>query len=99
MLRGADFMCQSGNGRGVLLPSRKHSPAIGVKYEITHFIAEMKESNGMPVRQNRAAVRSLSDDKGQPIPLGDFDLIINDEIIRLKHVDDDPEWLVLSSQA
>jgi hypothetical protein len=29
--------------------------------------------------------------------LGDYDLLVGEEILRLKHVASDPEWLVLSS--
>jgi hypothetical protein len=92
-------MCQNGPGKGTLVPAGKHAPALGVDYEISHYLAETKISGGAVIQHKRAAVQFLKENKGQPIPLGDFDLVIGDEIVRLKHIVDDPEWLVLSSDA
>jgi hypothetical protein len=86
-------MCQSGLGKGILVP------ALGVDYEISHYIAETRMSDGVVIKHKRAAVQFLIENNGQPIPLGDFDLVIGNEIVRLKHIVDDPEWLVLSSDA
>jgi hypothetical protein len=92
-------MCQSGLGKGILVPTGKHAPALGVDYEISHYIAETRMSDGVVIKHKRAAVQFLTENNGQPIPLGDFDLVIGNEIVRLKHIVDDPEWLVLSSDA
>ena len=75
----------------------KHAPALGVDYEISHYIAETKISDGVVIKHKRAAVQFITENNCQLIPLGDFDLVIGDEIVRLKHIVDDPEWLVLSS--
>jgi hypothetical protein len=55
-------------------------------------------NNGPSLRQ-KATVHSIAAEAGQQIGLGDFDLLVGDEIVRLKHVASDPEWLVLSSDA
>jgi hypothetical protein len=82
----------------MLVPTGKHAPALGVDYEISH-VSETKEFNGIAVKHRRAAVQFVAERQGQPIPLGDYDLVIGNEIVRLKHIAGDPEWLVLSSNA
>jgi hypothetical protein len=47
--------------------------------------------------RRRAVVDSIAAEPGQNIALGDYDLHVGEEILRLKHVADNPEWLVLSS--
>jgi hypothetical protein len=81
-----------------LAPTGKHAPAVGVNYEISHYFSETRE-DGRAIKHRRAAVEFVAERQGQPIPLGDYDLIIGDEIVRLKHIDGDPAWLVLSSNA
>jgi hypothetical protein len=57
---------------------------------------ETTNSNGSFLRQ-KAIVHSIDAEVGQQIALGDYDLLVGDEIVRLKHISGDPEWLVLSS--
>ena len=92
-------MYQSGPGTGILVPTGKHAPAVGVDYEISHYFSETKEFDGRAIKYRRAAVEFVAERQGQPIPLGDYDLIIGDEVVRLKHIAGDPAWLVLSSNA
>jgi hypothetical protein len=63
-----------------------------------HQLVETTSSNGSFLRQ-KAVVHSIDAEVDQPIGLGDYDLLIGDEIIRLKHIADDPAWLILSSNA
>jgi hypothetical protein len=85
-----------GYGKGRLLSTNKREPAIYVSYKISQQLVEIKDSNGSSLRQ-KAVVHSITAEPGQRIPLGDFDLLIGDDIVRLKHIAGDPEWLVLSS--
>ncbi len=92
-------MCESGTGKGLLKPTGKHFPVVDVKFEITHDFAETTGMNGSVVKQKRATVRCEAEETGRQLPLGDFDLVVGNEIIRLKHIAGHPEWLVLSSNA
>jgi hypothetical protein len=44
-------------------------------------------------------VHSIDAEADQRIDLGDYDLLVGEEIVRLKHIAGDPEWLLLSSNA
>lgn len=92
-------MSESAAGRGYVVPTGKRGPCFGVQYEISHGVTKVVESNGAALKLETASARIATLDSDHPIPLGDFDLVVNDAIIRLKHVNDDPEWLVLSSRA
>ena len=87
-----------GYGKGRLVPTGKLGPAIYVSYKISQQLVETKDSNGSSLRQ-KAVVHSIAAEPGQNIGLGDFDLLVGDDIVRLKHIASDPEWLVLSSDA
>jgi hypothetical protein len=87
-----------GYGKGRLVPVGKREPAIYVSYKISQQLVETKDSNGSSLRQ-KAVVHSIAAEPGQHIGLGDFDLLVGEEIVRLKHIASDPEWLVLSSDA
>jgi hypothetical protein len=92
-------MAQDGSGRGRLVPTGKSTPSLDVNYEIIHRFLDTNLLNGLATSRKTAVVRSISCDNGQAVPLGDFDLLVDEEIIRLKHISSDPEWLVLSSYA
>ena len=85
-----------GYGKGRLVPTGKGRTGIDVSYKISQQLVETTDSNGSFLRQ-KAIVHSIAAEAGQHIDLGDFDLLVGDEIVRLKHIADDPEWLVLSS--
>jgi hypothetical protein len=87
-----------GYGKGRLVPTGKLGPAIYVSYKISQQLVETKDSTGSFLRQ-KAVVHSIAAEPGQNIGLGDFDLLVGDDIVRLKHIASDPEWLVLSSDA
>jgi hypothetical protein len=84
--------------KGTLVPAGKWAPAIFVSYQISQKLVETKGCNCSFLGQ-RALVNSIAVEAGQRIGLGDFDLLAGNEIVRLKHVADDPEWLVLSTKA
>jgi hypothetical protein len=86
-----------GYGKGRLVPTGKPGPPIYVSYKISQQLVKSADSHGSFVRE-KAVVHSIEAEPGKQIGLGDFDLIIGDEIVRLKHVSE-PEWLVLSSDA
>ena len=92
-------MNQNGQGKGRLVPTGKMGPALNVNYDIDHVTAEQPNALGPPVKGKRARVHSITCENGQPIPLGDCDLLVENEILRLRHTADNPEWLVLSSDA
>lgn len=81
---------EQGYSRGKLVPSGKWAPAIEVNFRISR---KANSSSAIP----QAVVDSIASEAGQPIELGDFDLLVGQQIVRLKHVANDPEWLILSS--
>jgi hypothetical protein len=95
---GIAIMHQNRLGKGRLVPTGKWEPSIDVSYRISQQLVETTDSNGSFLRQ-KPVVHSIAAEAGQHIALGDFDLLVGDELVRLKHVANDPEWLVLSSNA
>jgi hypothetical protein len=87
-----------GNGKGKLVPTGTREPAIYVSYQISQQLVESNGASGSFLRK-KAVVHSIAAEAGQDIALGDYDLLIGGEILRLKHIASDPEWLVLSSDA
>jgi seryl-tRNA(Sec) selenium transferase len=83
---------EQGYGKGKLVPSGKWAPEIAVNFQIT------RQANGSSPTP-RTVVASMAAEAGHPIALGDFDLLVGQRIVRLKHVANDPEWLILSSDA
>ena len=81
---------EQGYGKGKLVPSGKGAPAIEVNFKISR---QAHGSSPTP----KTVVDSIAATAGQPIELGDFDLLVGQQIVRLKHVANDPKWLVLSS--
>ncbi len=92
-------MVQTGEGTGTLVPTGKSEPVRGVKYAITHEVMELNGPGNQTLKQQQAIVKQISCLSGERLPLGDFDLVVGSEFIRLKHISQDPEWLVLSSNA
>lgn len=89
-------MNQDGQGKGKLVPTGKHEPTFDVTYDISHEVAKVKTIYGEPTKRVKAVVHYIASNNGQAIPPGDFDLLVGSEILRLKHLPSDPEWLVLS---
>jgi hypothetical protein len=88
---------EQGFGTGTLVPCGKRAPAINVSFKISQQLVQTRNGNGD--LRPRPVVHSIAAEAGQPIDLGDFDLLVGKELVRLKHVANDPEWLVLSSNA
>jgi hypothetical protein len=84
-----------GYGKGRLVPTGKIGPAMYVSYKISQQLVETTDNHVSFLRET-AVVHSIEAGPGQTIGLGDFDLIIRGEIVRLKHLAN-AEWLVLSS--
>ena len=80
------------------MPTGKGGPAIYVSYKISRQFVEAQDSKGS-FRRQKAVVDSIAAEAGQHIELGDFDLLVGEDVLRLKHIDSDPEWLILSSDA
>jgi hypothetical protein len=85
-----------GYGKGRLVPTGKRGPGIYVSYKISQQLVETRDANGSFLRK-KAVVHSIDAEAGQDIGLGDYDLLVGDEIVRLKRIASDPEWLILSS--
>ena len=85
-------------GKGRLVPSGKWEPSIDVSFQVSQKLVQTRDSNGLSLGKN-PVVRSIAAESGQHIALGDFDLLVGNELVRLKHVATEPEWLVLSSDA
>lgn len=92
-------MVQTGEGTGTLIPTGKSAPARGVNFAISHEATELQGPGGQTVKLQKAIVHRISCQTGETIPAGDFDLVVGSDLIRLKHVPQQPEWLVLSSNA
>ena len=80
-----------GYGKGRLVPTGKLGPALYVSYKISQQLVRTTDSAGSFLRQ-KAVVHAITPEPGQNIDFGDFDLIVGDEILRLKHIAGDPEW-------
>jgi hypothetical protein len=87
-----------GYGKGRLKPTGKQGPVVYVSYKISQQLVQTTNANGSFMRQ-KTVVHSIDAEVDQRIGLGDYDLLVGDEILRLKHIAGDPEWLVLSSNA
>src|ERR1700761_685126 len=84
-----------GYGKGRLVPTGKPGPAIYVSYKISQQLVKSTEPQGSFLRE-KAVVHSIEAEPGKQIGLGDFDLIVGDDILRLKHIESEPEWVPLS---
>jgi hypothetical protein len=87
-----------GYGKGRLMPTGKRGPVIYVSYKISQQLVHTTDPNGSFTRQ-KTVVHSIDAEADQRIDLGDYDLLVGEEIVRLKHIAGDPEWLLLSSNA
>lgn len=90
-------MIQDQRGNGIVVPTGKHEPEMAVRYDIANDVVWREGPNGEAVKSHRAIVHCLESNDGADIPQGDFDLVDEGKLIRLKHISDDPEWLVTSS--
>ena len=81
-------MKATGKGTGKLVPTGKSEPKIDVAYDISH---RATETCSLP------EVHEIASLKGEKLPYGDCDLLVGSEILRLRHCDHGPEWLVLST--
>jgi hypothetical protein len=88
---------EQGFKTGTLVPSGRRSPAISVSFQISQQMVQARDGEGG--FKPRPVVHSMAAEAGQTIGLGDFDLLVGSELVRLKHVANEPEWLVLSSNA
>jgi hypothetical protein len=87
------------HGKGKLVPTGKSEPTLDVSYGISHPVSDENDIGISSLQKKKAVVHFILCDNGRPVPLGDFDLLVGDEIPRLKHTGNDPEWLVLSANA
>jgi hypothetical protein len=87
-----------GYGKGRLVPTGKRGPVVYVSYKISQQLVRATDDNGSFMRQ-KTVVHSIDTEADQQLGLGDYDLLVGEEILRLKHIAGDPEWLVLSSNA
>jgi hypothetical protein len=87
-----------GYGKGRLKPTGKQGPVVYVSYKISQQLVRTTDAKGSFLRQ-KTVVHSIDAEADQKIGLGDYDLVVGDEVLRLKHIAGDPEWLILSSNA
>src|ERR1700738_1892199 len=85
-----------GYGKGRLMPTGKRGPVVYVSYKISQQLVRTTDANGSFMKQ-KTVVHSIDAEADQQIGLGDYDLLVGDEILRLKHIAGDPEWLALFS--
>jgi len=84
-------MKADGEGIGKLVLTGVSDPKIDVNYKLSHKVVE---TDGVSCSVPR--VHWIASTKGEPLPIGDCDLIVGNEILRLRHCSKDPEWIVLS---
>ena len=84
---------------GKLLPTGKTAPERKVQFTMSHKIEEHSASASQRMQHTQPIVHQISCEDGQSLPPGDYDLIVGETLIRLKHKAGNPEWLVLSSNA
>jgi len=87
-----------GYGKGRLMPTGKRGPVVYVSYKISQQLVRTTDANGSFLRQ-KTVVHSIDAEADQQLGLGDYDLLVGEEILHLKHIAGDPEWLILSSNA
>jgi len=88
-------MIQDGKGKGKLTPTGKIGAAMDVTYEISHKPANGALDNAGSGKRI-AHIHSITCESGEPLPTGDCDLLVDNQILRLRHNPAGPEWLVLS---
>ncbi len=87
------------DGKGKLVPTGKSAPSLDVHYKISHDVPETNALRGSAVSRKKTIVHIISCEDGRPVPLGEFDLVVGNEILRLKHAGkSEPQWFVLSSE-
>ena len=90
-------MKATGQGHGKIVQTGKSEPRIDVAYDIAHEPVKTQDSEGAAAQCSVPIVHSITPLKeGETLPLGDCDLVIDNELLRLRHRAQHPEWLVLS---
>ena len=90
-------MKANGQGKGKIVPTGKSEPRIDVEYDIGHKPIQTQESKAPVPRFSMPIVHSITPlNEGETLPMGECDLLIGDELLRLRHREQHPEWLVLS---
>jgi hypothetical protein len=74
-----------GIGKGQLVRTGRSQPRFDVSYKVSSPTSR------------RPIIDSVQSDDGRQLPMGDWDLIVGRQLIRLRHSEQQPEWLVLSS--
>ena len=82
---------------GNIVPTGLSQPKVEVSVVIRFSTAEASNPAGQPITHKVATVCSLIPEKGATIAAGDYDLLVDADLFRLRRNEDKPEWLVLSS--
>ncbi len=89
-------MAHINESTGKLVPTGKTYPQTGVRVAISHEVLE-NSVGGQHLKQNKTIIHSVTPQNGEVLQSGDFDLVMGDQLIRLKKLANSPEWVVLSS--
>ena len=89
-------MKADGQGRGKIVPTGKSEPRIDVEYDISHSLVKTDAPSGEVTEWSVPVVHQIVSVNGSQLPWGDCDLVVGNEILRLRHSERGTEWLVLS---
>jgi hypothetical protein len=84
-------------GKGQLVRTGRSSPRFVVDYKIGFASGQRQGTREPLANPRRPFIDSVESEDGQELPMGDCDLIVGKQLIRVRHSDRDPEWLILSS--
>ena len=84
-------------GSGKLTLAGKKSPETGVRVSISHEELIQDLPNGLKFRLKKTVVHCVTPQHGETLLPADYDLVMNGELLRLKKLPGNSEWLVLSS--
>jgi hypothetical protein len=89
-------MKADGQGKGKIVPTGKSGPMIDVVYDISHKRMKTDAPSGQVTEGSVTVINHIVSASGETLPWGDCDLVVGEEILRLRHCETGPEWLVLS---
>ena len=89
-------MANISEGDGKLIPTGKTYPETGVRVSMSHEVLD-NAVGGQKLQQKKTIVHSVVPLNGGILPAGDFDLVMGSQLLRLKKLPGQSEWLVLSS--
>ena len=89
-------MAYTSEGIGKLKPTGDTYPVTDVLVSVSHEVLDNAVGN-QKMQQKKTVIHSITALNGDSVPPGEFDLLIGNQLIRLKKMADSQEWVVLST--